>query len=70
MNILILHYKINIDNNFNIGDFKMKRFKVGQSVIKVNGEIKKISRVVKAAYYCYYLECEEGYYVESDLKKA
>lgn len=48
----------------------MKRFKVDQSVIKVNGEIKKISRVVKTAYYCYYFEGEEGYYVESDLKKA
>lgn len=48
----------------------MKRFKIGQFVRKVNGEVKRISKVVKAAYYCYYLEGEEGYYVESDLRKA
>lgn len=47
-----------------------KKFFEGEEVLLVyTGEVRKIRKVVKAAYQCYYLEGEDGYRVDIDLRK-
>lgn len=48
-----------------------KKFNIGDLVkIKYTGEVKRVMGIVKAAYYCYYLENVDGYYIDTDLEKV
>ena len=51
-----------------------KKYEIGDRVIiRCTGKAAIVKKVVKAAYYCYYLSCNgndiEGYFVDTDLKK-
>lgn len=46
-----------------------QKYFVGDTVMLVaTGRVAQVTGVVKAACYCYYLDLDEGYYIESDLR--
>ena len=47
-----------------------QKFNEGENVIFFTGEVKKIRKVVRAAWYwSYFLEGEDGYRISTDLRK-
>ena len=63
--------KFNNNNFKSITTVEKQKFNEGENVILVfTGEVKKIRKVVRAAWYwAYSLEGEDGYRISTDLRK-